>query len=343
MTHATELDIAVVRKNAGRQPMQDRFIDAVIHHRRDLTDRIAEFTIARRDGLAMPQGEAGAHIELRFGGAAGGFLRHYSLVGPLDRTTKAEPFLRIAVQREDRARGSAYIHANFSVGSPLRVSHPIGAFRLGRNLPHVLLVAGGIGITAMLPMLRSLAIRRQPFTMDYFGRRRADMAYADEVLALGGTSARLHDASLSGMPDLAALLAAQPPGTVAYVCGPGPMIDALRDAAATLGWTPDRVRFEVFNAAHRPNDAALAVRTRSGRRVMVGAGTTILDALEAARIDTLSDCRRGECGLCVTDILGCEGQIDHRDHCLTPEDRSAGTKIAICCSRVTGGVLTLDL
>lgn len=293
--------------------MQDRYFDAVVLGRRALTDRIAELHIGAADGRALPLAEAGSHIELRFGGVGGRFLRHYSVVGPLGLEDRPEPFWRIAVQREDRARGSAHIHATFRQGTRLRVSHPIGAFRLARNLPHALLVAGGIGITAILPMMRSLRIRQQPFSMLYAGVTRGGMAYVDEVLAMGGDRVRVHESSRDGLPDLGALLAAQPPGTVAYVCGPAPMIEALRSAARARDWDASRIRFEVFNAAHRPEDTDFAVRLKSGRVIGVGAGTTILDALEAAGVDTLSDCRRGECGLCLTEVLDAHEGIDHRD------------------------------
>jgi ferredoxin-NADP reductase len=109
--------------------------------------------------------EAGCHIELRFGGSGGYFLRHYSVVGPLSLDAAVEPFWRIAVQREDQARGSAHIHASLRRGTRVKASRPIGAFRLARNLPHVLLIAGGIGITPILPMMRSLVVRRQSFSM----------------------------------------------------------------------------------------------------------------------------------------------------------------------------------
>lgn len=323
--------------------MHERSIDAVVLERRALTERIAELTIGAADGRALPMAEAGSHIELRFGGAAGSFLRHYSVVGPLTLDAQREPFWRIAVQREDRARGSAYIHANVRSGSRLRVSRPLGAFRLGRNLPHALLVAGGIGITAILPMLRSLLIRKQPCALLYLGARRATMAYADDVLAMGGEHVRLHESLRSGRLDLKALLAVQPPGTVVYSCGPGRLIDGLRAAARAQSWDERRVRFEIFSSAHRPEDTAFAVRLRSGRLIAVGPGTTILDALEAAGVDTLSDCRRGECGLCLADVIDAHEGIDHRDSYLTADEKAACTQLTMCCSRARGEVIDLDL
>lgn len=316
-------------------PAASKYLDARIIGRRNLTDRISEFTIGSADGSALPSGEAGSHIELRFGGPAGRFLRHYSLVGPLSPDRTPEPFWRIAVQREDRSRGSAFIHATFRDGTRLQVSRPIGTFRLGRDAAHVLLVAGGVGITPIVPMMRSLRFRQRPYGMFYTGRRRSGMAFADEVEAIGGDRVTIHESERSGTADLRALLASQPEGTVVYVCGPGPMIDALCDAASDLGWAPDRVRFEVFNAAHRPDDTGLDVELRDGRVIHVGAGTTILDALEQAGVDTLSDCRRGECGLCLTDVVPGDAVIDHRDSFLSDTERGEGRQMCICCSRTT--------
>lgn len=323
--------------------MYDKYLDAVVRSRRSLSDRIAEFEIGAADGAPLPMAEAGSHLELRFGGEDGQFLRHYSVVGPLTLSEKPEPFRRIAVQRENRSRGSAFIHEHFRPGVPLRISRPINAFRLSRNQPHTLLIAGGIGITPMLAMARSLRVRKAPFSMMYAGLKRSAMAYADDLERLCEDRLTLHEAERDGIPDLKRLLSSQPEGSVAYICGPGPMIDALRDAARASGWDDARIRFEVFNAAHRPDDADFEVRLGSGHTIRVGAGTTILDALEVAGVDTLSDCRRGECGLCVTDVLGCDGDLDHRDQFFSDEEHAKGEQITICCSRIRGHVLQLNV
>ncbi|WP_169816370.1 PDR/VanB family oxidoreductase [Nocardia miyunensis] len=320
-----------------------KYFDAVVLGRRNLTERIIELEIGAADGSPLPMAEAGSHIELRFGPAGGPFHRQYSVVGRLGLDGGPEPFRRIAVQREDRSRGSAYIHSNFRIGTLLRISRPIGSFRLSRNLPHVLLIAAGIGITPILPMLRSLIIRGQSFSMLYIGAEKAAMAYADDVLALGGDAVRLHETSRTGRPDLDDVLASQPPGTHVYICGPGPMIDSVRAIAEARHWHPARIRYEVFNAAHRPEDNGFRVRLRSGRFIEVGAGTTILDALETAGVDTLSDCRRGECGLCLTDVLNAREGIDHRDSYLTTTERTAADQLTICCSRAHGTHIDLDI
>jgi ferredoxin-NADP reductase len=323
--------------------MYDKHFDAVVLSRRALTDRIAEFRIGTADGRPLPMAEAGSHIELRFGGEDGRFLRHYSIVGPRNLDAEPEPFWRIAVQRENRSRGSAFIHENFRPGSRLVISRPINAFRLSRSQPNTLLVAGGIGITPMFAMGRSLRVRKASFSMFYAGLERSAMAYVADLEKLCGDRLTVHETKHNGIPDLTKLLSEQPSGTAAYICGPGLMIDALRNAALTLGWDKERIRFEVFNAAHRADDEDFEVRIRSGRIIRVGAGTTILDALEASGIDTLSDCRRGECGLCITDVIGCDGDLDHRDRFFSDEERATGTQMTICCSRIKGRVIELDI
>ena len=323
--------------------MYDKYLDAVVLSRHAVTPRITEFQIGSADGRALPMAEAGSHIELYFGGEDGRFLRHYSVVGQLDLSDELERFWRIAVQREDRSRGSAFIHDSFRAGKRLRISRPMNAFRLSRRQTPTLLVAGGIGITPMFAMARSLRKRNIEFSMLYAGVERSAMAYVNELKDLCGARLTIHEAKRDGIPDLKQLLSDQPPATVAYICGPGLMIDALRDAALNLGWDKERIRFEVFNAAHKPDDQGFEVRLPAGRCVKVGAGTTILDALEAAGVDTLSSCRRGECGLCVTDVGGCDGLIDHRDRYFSEEEHLAGKQIAICCSRIKGRVLELSI
>jgi ferredoxin-NADP reductase len=328
---------------AAGEVMQDKYLDAVVVGRRQLTERISEFLVGTSDGRVLPSAEAGGHIELRFGGASGHFLRHYSVVGALAVDSEAEPFWRIAVQRENRSRGSAFIHDNFVVGTRLRASRPLNAFRLIRNQPHHLLIAGGIGITPIFAMARSLVTRHETFSAVYVGHESGSMAYVDELKALCGARLEVVETDKTGLPDLKVLLAGQPENTQVYVCGPSALIDGLVNTAAGLGWAPARIRFEAFNAAHKPDDEGFEVRTRGGSTIQVGAGVTILDALEAAGVETYSDCRRGECGLCLTEIVGCDGVVDHRDHFFSDNEKAEGRRMTICCSRITGKILELNI
>ncbi|WP_432696673.1 PDR/VanB family oxidoreductase [Marinobacterium sp. YM272] len=313
---------------------------------RHLTPRISEYLLESIDGNPLPKYDAGAHIELHLEAPEmGRFVRHYSLIGG-DRMVK-DPAnrYRIAVQREDRARGSAFIHEHLDIGTELSISWPKNHFVLGHNDPRVLLIAGGIGITPIYSMLQSLARRGRDYSFVYSGRTEEGMAYLEETMALAGERGEVH---LSGEPaidhlDLKALLAAQPENCIAYVCGPEAMVNAAYAAGAELGWPEERIRSERFGVAAAGEDLAFeVVLEHSQKRVAVGRNTSILDAAEAAGLSLLSDCRRGECGLCSLPVISSSGPIDHRDRYLSDEEKASGDAICLCVSRIQGGTLVID-
>lgn len=312
---------------------------------RQLTPRIREYLLRSLDGSPLPAFEPGAHIELHTVSAESGpIVRHYSLIGGVGSWDDTPDVYRIAVQRENRQRGSAHIHDTFVIGTQLQVSRPKNHFLLDRRNHKTLLIAGGIGITPIYSMLRSIMRRNKPVEMVYAGRTAQDMAYAQDVLRLGGTCTRLH---LSGPDDsnrldLRNLLGAQPDDAHIYVCGPAPLIQAVIDTSAELGIDPGRVHYEMFSSGPSADDTPFDVELRaSGRQVRVGRDTSILEALSAAGIHMMSDCRRGECGLCAVKTVESDGDIVHRDRYLDEEDRAAGN-LCICVSRTTGSRLVID-
>lgn len=320
--------------------MHAQLIDVMVTGIRQLAPRVREYVLGAIDGGGLPAYGPGAHIELHTASAsAGTIVRHYSLVGGVGSWDDAPGTWRIAVQREDRQRGSAHIHDTFALGTVLKVSAPKNNFPLDRRDRKSLLVAGGIGITPIFAMLRSLVRRARDFEVVYAGRSSLDMVYRDDVQRLAGARARIHAGA--GAMDLRGLLAVQPEGTTVYVCGPAPMVQAAHDAARTLGWDPRRVRSELFTAGPQGDEVAFDVELRrSGCRVHVGRETTVLDALTAAGIRPLFDCRRGECGLCATAVLEADGPMQHRDTYLSDDDRAS--QMCVCVSRVQGTRLVLD-
>ena len=326
--------------------MANKHIDVVVAGIRQLTPRIREFQFRTVDGAVAPSYGPGAHIELHTGNADTGLIiRHYSLIGGTADRDDPRNGYRIAVQREDRAAGSAYIHANFEVGMRLQVSAPINNFPLDRRDEHSLLVAGGIGITPIFSMVRSLTHRNRSFTVVYAGREPESMAYHDDLLRLAGPRVRFHYSGTDDASklDLEALLAAQPAGTTAYVCGPGSMVAATRAASAAVGWSADRVRCELFGTGKTGDEVAFDVELRrSGRVIRVDKDVSILDALTAARVDVLWACRRGECGLCPQSVIDSDGPIDHRDRYLSDDEKAAGDTLCVCVSRTRGKRLVLD-
>lgn len=312
----------------------------------DLTPRIRQYRLRSVDGLALPEYGPGSHVEVLIDTAEGErIVRHYSLIGGEGLNDDDPDTYRIAVQREDRKRGSAYIHAHFEPGFALEVSRPKQNFALDHRDQKSLLIAGGIGVTPIYAMARSLARRARPFSLVYAGRTREEMAYADQILALTGDRGVIHE---SGSEDadrlsLLDLLAAQTPDTTAYVCGPTAMISAAEAAAKSLGWADGRLRFEKFTAAPSPDDRAFEVElAQSGRTIRIGRDTSILDALSGAGVPVLSDCRRGECGLCPLPVIDADGPIEHRDTYLSEEERASGSTLCICVSRIAGDRLVLD-
>ncbi len=309
-----------------------------------LTPRIREYLLEAEGGGPLPAYEAGSHIELLINpDDIGETVRHYSLVGGTESVDDGRSAYRIAVQREDRARGSAHIHHSLAVGSQLTISPPKNEFRLDHRDSHSLLIAGGIGITPIFAMLRSLAQRRRNFAIAYTGRSRSEMAYVDAVERLAGSNAHIHSNDEGGMLDLTVLLTAQPAHASVYVCGPAGLIDGVRAAAAALGWDDRRVRSELFTPPPTGDEVSFdVVLKQSGQTIRVGANTSILDALKNAGRHPLFDCRRGECGLCPVSILEADGPLVHRDRYLSSDEKAAGKTLCVCVSRLQGSRLVLD-
>lgn len=299
------------------------------------------------DGRALPAFEPGAHLRVQVRLPDGSSdWRHYSLV---DLGTDSAARLRperyvLGVRLEDQGRGGSRFMHNLAPGAMLTVEPPRNEFPLGEHVGTAVLVAGGIGVTPLTAMAAERRRRGLPVRMVYASRSRAQLAFVDELRALLGDALALHVDDEAGRPlDAGALLDACGPDDVLYVCGPLPMLDALLDAAAHRGWPKHRVRFELFSApeAQAGDQAFDLVLQRSGRTLRVEAQQSILECLEAHGCDPLSDCRRGECGVCVVDVV--EGEVDHRDHVLTAAEKSAGQVIQVCVSRAKGRRLVLDL
>ena len=236
------------------------------------------------------------------------------------------------MQRENRSRGSAFIHEHFRAGTPLKISRPINAFRLSRNQPHTLLVAGGIGITPMVAMARSLRVRQAPFSMMYAGLKRSTMAYAGDLEVLCGDSLILHEAERDGVPDLKGLLAAQPRDIVVYICGPGAM---MRPCARPDGRLGGMTRASVSKSS-TPR-ISLTTKTFWSGFLLVGPSKSARERQfwTRWRAPVSTPCRLPPRRMrpCVTDVVGCDGLLDHRDRYFSEAEHGQGKQITICCSR----------
>jgi ferredoxin-NADP reductase len=286
-------------------------------------------TLTTIDGTPVPAWEAGAHVDLHLPTGT----RQYSLCGnPTDQS------LTVGVLRTPDSRGgSQFIHDDLRVGSALTVSGPRNNFELVDSEEY-LFIAGGIGITPLLPMIAEAERRHADWKLAYGARTRSKMAFLGQ-LSPYENKVSLFPEDEVGFLDLDALLGEHRNSRVVYCCGPTPMLDALD--ARTEAWPSLSVRTERFSAASisRDDDEAFEVfAQQSGIQVTVGADESIVDALEEAGVWVATACREGVCGSCEAAVL-C-GIPDHRDAVL---DHTRTDVMLPCVSRAQTATITLDI
>ncbi len=309
-------------------------------------DLITAFRLVAADGGRLPGWAPGAHIKLSLPLEGGSAQRAYSL---MNTDAAADPAAgvaeyRIAVRREDEGRGgSRYLHATVKAGDVLVAAAPKNEFPLTPT-DDIVLVAGGIGITPILSMAAALTRLGKRYNAHYSGRSASQLAFVEEFKALAGNSLSLHaDDDATSALNIATLLAAYKPTQHIYVCGPKGLIDALLAAARKAGWTDDHLHFELFTeaAAQSGDQPFTLVLAQSGRELTVSADKTILDVLVDAGLDPMFDCKRGECGVCACGVI--EGEVDHRDYCLSDAEKASNKTIQTCISRAKCARLVIDM
>ncbi|WP_067467884.1 PDR/VanB family oxidoreductase [Actinomadura macra] len=284
----------------------------------------------------LPAWTPGAHIDLVLGD---GLVRQYSLCGdPADRTA-----WRIAVQRAPAGRGgSAFVHDELHPGTMVLSRGPRNHFPLLPS-PRYLFVAGGIGITPLLPMIAAADAAGADWELAYGGRTAAAMAFAAPLRAAHGDRVTLWPRGERGRLDVDGLLSGQQPDVLVYCCGPAPLLEAVEARCAnrpagTLHLERFTPRAAVEAARTEPFDLELAA---SRLTLTVPPERSILEVVEEAGVHVLMSCREGTCGTCETTVLA--GTVDHRDSLLTPDERAAHDTMFICVSRASGSTLVLDL
>jgi vanillate O-demethylase ferredoxin subunit len=281
----------------------------------------------------------GSHLDLSLLIAGLPDTRSYSLVG----AGPVAGAYRIAVKLLTNSRGgSRWVH-DLVPGQPVRISRPSSHFQLFHGRAEYLLVAGGIGITALVGMAETLARRGRPFRLLYAGARRDRMPFLDELADVCGGSLEVFVSGEGNRLDVRAEIDALHPDGEAYVCGPLRLMDAARSAWTAAGRSPARLRIETFGASGRYPTASFTVRVAdAGRDLEVPATRTLLAALTEAGVDMMWDCLRGECGLCTVAVLDNDQPLDHRDVFLSEDERAGGTALCACVSRASSGTVTID-
>lgn len=319
----------------------------ITHSERSLRLRVHQLTweadgvlsVHLRDveGRDLPIWQAGAHIDLHLPGV---ITRQYSLSGsPRDRRT-----WRISVLRERVSKGgSQAVHETLRPGDVVDVVGPRNNFLLVDAEEYVF-IAGGIGVTPLLPMIEAVVASGAPWQLLYGGRSRASMAFLEE-LAGRGDAVTVSPEDERGLLDLGSVLDAPQGGTAVYCCGPEPLLTAVEQRCEA--WPPGSLHLERFKPKELPPvdpDAESdfeVVLEQSGVTVTVPAGMSVLEALEDNGIEPLNSCREGICGTCETKVLS--GVPDHRDSLLSDEERAANDTMMICVGRALCERLVLDL
>jgi vanillate O-demethylase ferredoxin subunit len=313
---------------------------ATVRRHRNLTPTVREFELRPDDGV-LPW-TVGSHLNVQVVIDGRTDTRSYSLVGVPHDPAAGEVY-RIAVKLVDQSRGGSRHMWSLPEGAEVFVGEPNNHFELSLDAPQYLLLAGGIGITPIVGMARLLAQRGADVQMRYAAREVAELAFHAELSDALGTRLQCFNDAAGQRMDLAAEIAALHPQGLMFVCGPMPLLGAVQSAWAASGRPPANLRFETFgNSGAHANQAFIVKLPRHKLELEVPADRTLLDVLNDAGIETLYDCRRGECGLCAVDVLSASGTIDHRDVFFSPHEKQSNTRLCACVSRVNGGEVVLD-
>lgn len=317
-------------------PVRVARVDAV-------TPLIKRFTLVAADGARLPPFTGGSHVIVQMRDGAQRYGNAYSLLSSPEQLESYQ----IGVRRETPSKGgSAFLHDQVKEGDILAITPPNNLFALSEHAQHHVLIAGGIGITPFMSQMHELRRRGASHELHYAFRAPEHGAFSQEIAELARDSSatvRCYVDSLGQQLDLAALMAGLADGAHVYVCGPAGLIEAVRAAASGAGLAPERVHWEQFAASASAHDGAFTVvLAKSGKVVEVGAGESILKAIERdSTVEVECLCREGVCGTCETRIL--EGEAEHLDQYLSNAEQAAQKTMMICVSRARTGKLVLDL
>ncbi len=307
-----------------------------VDRRRTGAEGVVVLDLRDPSGADLPEWSPGAHIDLKLSGE---LTRQYSLCGdPADRSV-----WRIGVLREPESRGgSEHVHEQLHEDEFVHVRGPRNHFALVPS-PRYLFIAGGIGVTPILPMITAAECAGAEWELHYGGRSRRSMAFLESLKDVTGSRVTLHPQDEVGLIDLDRILGTPTPDTLVYCCGPEPLLAAVEQRCGV--WPPNTLHFERF----APKDVGAPVLTGSFQVELATTGLTltvppeksILEVIEEADISVPSSCQEGTCGTCETAVL--EGVVDHRDSLLTPDEHAANDTMFICVSRAACPRLVLDI
>lgn len=312
-----------------------------VARRREEAQGICSFELVHPRGRRLPEFSAGAHIEVRI---RPGLLRQYSLC---NSSAERHRYVIGVLRAGDSRGGSHAMHDDLEEGTLVEIGPPRNHFPLAPSARRSILLAGGIGVTAILSMAERLSRDGADFEMHYCARSPQQTAFLDRIRAAAyaeRVSFYFSTGPEARRLDMQAVLASPRPDTHLYACGPKRFMDGVIEAARLLGWAESHIHREYFGGAGqvREDDLAFDIRIAgSGKIVHVGPRQTALEALLAAGLPVQSSCLQGVCGTCMLRLT--DGEPDHRDLFLSTAERARRDRFLPCCSRAMGGVLVVDV
>lgn len=303
---------------------------------RDVTPQIREFRL-RPDSGGVPPCPAGSHIGVNVLIDGQPARRSYSLVENSDPST-----YRIAVRLAPDSRGGSRGMWSLRAGARIETSNPTSLLDIDWTRRNYCLIAGGIGITPITTIAVALRRRNIEAKLHYAVKSRDDAAFLDELSVLLGDRLIVHASDEGARIDLDTTFRALPNDAIAVICGPMRMLEAARRAWNDAGRTPADLRYETFGSSGLAPTAEFRVRLKdTDTELVVPHNSSMLDTLNGAGFEVISDCQRGECGVCAVDVIAVDGEIDHRDVFFSDKQKQDNRKICPCVSRAIG-VITID-
>ncbi|WP_075834941.1 MULTISPECIES: PDR/VanB family oxidoreductase [unclassified Rhodococcus (in: high G+C Gram-positive bacteria)] len=299
-------------------------------------DDVVVVELESADGQPLPEWEPGAHIDLCL---PDGVTRQYSLCGdPADRTV-----YRVGVLRDPHGRGgSKYVFDNIRENDAVTVRGPRNHFPFLPSSRYIF-IAGGIGITPILPMITAAMNAGAQWELHYGGRTRSSMSFVEELTSLPGNRVILYPQDEVGLIDLGKILDTPALGTLVYSCGPGPLLEAVEARASN--WPINSVHVERFEPkvleTVAGDDSFEIELAESGMVLTVPSEKSVLQVLEEADVEVYSSCQDGTCGTCETPVIS--GEVNHRDSIMSPAEQAANDRMYVCVSRASCSRLVLGI
>ncbi len=299
---------------------------------------VVRLTLHHPEGAALPSWDPGAHIDLVL---RDGLIRQYSLCGDIADRAQFE----VCVLREEEGRGgSAYVHEQLAEGDKVRVQGPRNNFALVDDGDEYVFIAGGIGITPLVPMISAVAARGAAWQLFYGGRTRESMAFREQLMSAHPGRVKIQPQDETGLLDVSGILddAVGADHAVVYCCGPEPLLAVVEEACQRRNVPLHVERFapkaDVFDGPCEAFEIELA---RTGITLAVPADCSIIEVLEEAGVQVPFSCEEGICGTCRTTVLA--GVPDHHDSVLSADEQASGNSMTVCVSRARSPRLVLDL